>query len=386
MKRPAFQFYPGDWRKDVELRSCSVAARGLWIDLLCIAHECEPYGHLVLNGKPMTAAKIAGQIGGITAAQTQRLIDELLDNGVARQLEDGTLYSKRMVEDERVRNARAEGGKSGAEHGAKGKDYGSLGGRGGEFDGPGLLYAVQRLSGGPIKVGITRHLKQRMSSLRGKLGEPIVVLGVSNVPDMSAAERYMLDHFEGRRDGEWISAEWGVVRDALASGPHPPFEPPPSSSSSSSASALNTATPDGVAGARPPDEAPPQLPLIEGGAKPAAGPYTPPDCPHIAVLALWAEELPAMPQHESEHWRGSRADHLRARWRETAVSKRWPDRDTGLAYMRKLFRYVGQSEFLTGRAKAQQGRRPFRIELEWLVEPTNWARVIEGKYHEEVTA
>lgn len=129
MKRPAFQFYPGDWRKDVELRSCSVAARGLWIDLLCIAHECEPYGHLVLNAKPMTAAKIAGQIGGITPAQTQRLIDELLDNGVARQLEDGTIYSKRMVEDERIRNARAEGGKAGAEHGAKGAEHGKKGGR-----------------------------------------------------------------------------------------------------------------------------------------------------------------------------------------------------------------------------------------------------------------
>ena len=30
MKRPAFQFYPSDWRKDMALQSCSVAARGLW--------------------------------------------------------------------------------------------------------------------------------------------------------------------------------------------------------------------------------------------------------------------------------------------------------------------------------------------------------------------
>ena len=57
VKRPAFQFYPGDWRKDVQLRSCSVAARGLWIDLLCVAHECEPYGHLMINGRPMTPAQ-----------------------------------------------------------------------------------------------------------------------------------------------------------------------------------------------------------------------------------------------------------------------------------------------------------------------------------------
>lgn len=128
MKRPAFQFYPADWRKDVELRSCSLAARGLWIDLLCIAHECEPYGHLMLNGRPMTVANITGQIG-VPAAQVKKLLDELLANGVARQTTEGAIYSKRMVDDERLREARAEGGKAGAGHGAKGAAHGSKGGR-----------------------------------------------------------------------------------------------------------------------------------------------------------------------------------------------------------------------------------------------------------------
>lgn len=127
-KRPAFQFYPADWRKDVELRACSVAARGLWIDMLCIAHECDPYGNLTVNSKPMTTAQIAGQVG-LSAVQCQRLVDELLANGVARQSDAGVIYSKRMVDDERVRMARAEGGKAGAEHGHKGASHGSKGGR-----------------------------------------------------------------------------------------------------------------------------------------------------------------------------------------------------------------------------------------------------------------
>jgi hypothetical protein len=127
-KRPAFQFYPGDWRKDVELRSCSLAARGLWIDLMCVMHECEPYGHLVLHGKPMTPAKIAGQIG-VPAATVAKLLAELLENGVIRQTAEGALFSKRMVEDERIRNARADGGKAGSEHGSKGAEHGSKGGR-----------------------------------------------------------------------------------------------------------------------------------------------------------------------------------------------------------------------------------------------------------------
>lgn len=127
-KRPAFQFYPADWRKDVELRSCSVAARGLWMDLLCIAHECEPYGHLTVNGRAMTAQQIAGQVG-VALGQCKTLLAELIANGVARQNLDGTIFSKRMVNDERVRNARAEGGKEGAEHGAKGGEHGIKGGR-----------------------------------------------------------------------------------------------------------------------------------------------------------------------------------------------------------------------------------------------------------------
>lgn len=109
-----------------------------------------------------------------------------------------------------------------------------------------------------------------------------------------------------------------------------------------------------------------------------------PDCPHREVLALWAEVLPAMPQHIPSQWKGARADHLRARWRETAAEKGWRDKAQGMTYLRKLFAYVGQSAFLTGQVRAREpGKRPFVIELEWLVNPTNWAKVIEGKYHQE---
>lgn len=107
-----------------------------------------------------------------------------------------------------------------------------------------------------------------------------------------------------------------------------------------------------------------------------------PDCPHQAVLSLWGEVLPSMPQHDPGQWRGSRADHLRARWRETAVAKGWASQADGLTYLRKLFAYVGTSPFLTGREHGRD-RRPFHAELAWLVAPMNWAKVHEGKYHPE---
>lgn len=128
MKRPAFQFYPADWRKDSALQSCSVAAQGLWINLLCIAHECEPYGHLVVNGRPMNAAQI-GRLVGLSAKECAALLSELADAGVTSTTEEGAIYSRRMVRDEDIRNRRANGGQAGAEHGAKGAEHGMKGGR-----------------------------------------------------------------------------------------------------------------------------------------------------------------------------------------------------------------------------------------------------------------
>jgi hypothetical protein len=36
-----------------------------------------------------------------------------------------------------------------------------------------------------------------------------------------------------------------------------------------------------------------------------------------------------------------------------------------------------------GRAKVVGDRRPFMAELEWVIRPSNWAKVVEGKYHED---
>lgn len=44
MKRPAFQFYTADWRNNAKLRRCSPAARGIWMDVLCVLHDSDEYG------------------------------------------------------------------------------------------------------------------------------------------------------------------------------------------------------------------------------------------------------------------------------------------------------------------------------------------------------
>lgn len=127
-KRPAFQFYPSDWRKEQNLRLCSPGARALWIDMMCLMHDCEPYGHLTDVGRPMAPEALAKLVGE-TPAAVRRWFAELGERGVFSVTEDGIAYSRRMVRDEAVREARAAGGQAGAEHGPKGASYGAEGGR-----------------------------------------------------------------------------------------------------------------------------------------------------------------------------------------------------------------------------------------------------------------
>jgi len=127
-KRPAFQFYPSDWRNDPGLRLCSTAARGLWMDMLCLMHEGEPYGHLTVLGRPMTPDSLAKLVGE-GAASTKRWLEELRENDVFSVSDTGLIYSRRMARDEALREVRANGGKAGAEHGLKGAAHGAKGGR-----------------------------------------------------------------------------------------------------------------------------------------------------------------------------------------------------------------------------------------------------------------
>ena len=109
VRRPAFQFYPDDWLSDIALKRCSLAAKGLWADLLCYMHRGEPYGHLTTGGKAITIQELARMVGA-PAATVRKLLAELDAAGVPSKTTDGIYFSRRMVRDERVRQARAAGG------------------------------------------------------------------------------------------------------------------------------------------------------------------------------------------------------------------------------------------------------------------------------------
>lgn len=78
------------------------------------------------------------------------------------------------------------------------------------YNEPGFVYAIQKQAGGPIKVGISKFIASRISSLRSKLG-PINVLMQEPVTDMGAAEAAVHGAFTASLDGEWINLEWSEI-------------------------------------------------------------------------------------------------------------------------------------------------------------------------------
>ena len=118
MKRPASQFYWGDWLVCQELRAVSLAGRGLWIDMLCYMRQGAPIGHLThRDGRPITPAQLARMVGD-SPRVVERLLGELDRAGVPGKADNGAFTSRRMLRDEeeyqRYRAGQAEAGKRGA--------------------------------------------------------------------------------------------------------------------------------------------------------------------------------------------------------------------------------------------------------------------------------
>ncbi len=110
---PYFPFYPEDWLSDEKLRACSLAARGLWIDMLSLMHKNDRRGYLQLNAKPLSLEQLSRMTGSSTE-EVSRLYAELFNAGVFSVSEDGSIYSRRMTRDEQIRQVRSEAGTKGA--------------------------------------------------------------------------------------------------------------------------------------------------------------------------------------------------------------------------------------------------------------------------------
>lgn len=89
-KHPWFKLFAADWNGSQRLKFCSAASHGLLINLLCLAHDSDPYGHIVLKEK-FAAAGVPVTVGfgeqlsrvlPFSAADIAVWLDELVEEGI----------------------------------------------------------------------------------------------------------------------------------------------------------------------------------------------------------------------------------------------------------------------------------------------------------------
>lgn len=97
---PFTKFFPNDWLSDQGLRMCGLAARGLWIELLCLMWKSPRRGYLESSeGVALSEAQLCRVIGE-PAERITALLTELDQAGVfSREATSGIIFSRRIVKD-----------------------------------------------------------------------------------------------------------------------------------------------------------------------------------------------------------------------------------------------------------------------------------------------
>jgi uncharacterized protein YdaU (DUF1376 family) len=128
------------------------------------------------------------------------------------------------------------------------------------------------------------------------------------------------------------------------------------------------------------DKAPTELvglPAAEHG-------YRVPNCPHEDIVAAYAAVLPMLPQVAVLS--DQRKSHVTARWRAVCADQKFT-REQGVEWFRDYFGNVALSPFLTGSGKPDRATgRVWAADFDWLMLPTNFVKVVEGRYLERKAA
>lgn len=196
MKRPSFQFYPGDWLNDAALRMVSIGARGLWIEMMCLMHQGSEYGYLKVNGKVILSSNLARMSGG-TLSEVEGYLAELESAGVFSRDEQGCIFSRRMIRDEKIREARAAGGIKGGN--------------------PALLKGKEGSKKVDGKVNLPANLPPTPSSSSSSSSSSTTKDNMSGEPDVACEIIDYLNERAGRNFGH-VKANLDLVRARLKEG------------------------------------------------------------------------------------------------------------------------------------------------------------------------
>jgi hypothetical protein len=90
-------------------------------------------------------------------------------------------------------------------------------------------------------------------------------------------------------------------------------------------------------------------------------------CPHQEIIALYHQVLHQLP--EVKIWNHQRQRFLRQRWKEETKRQ-------DLTWWNDFFEFIrDKCPFLLG-----QNEKGWQADLEWIVRPNNFVKIIEGKY------
>lgn len=102
-----------------------------------------------------------------------------------------------------------------------------------------------------------------------------------------------------------------------------------------------------------------------------------PACPTDEIVALYHRHLPMLPRVEILN--DARRKHISSRWREVVcdgeIAKGDNPKTEALEWFGWYFEHASKSPFLTGKSK------DWRASFDFLMAPTNFAKVAEGNYH-----
>lgn len=106
-----------------------------------------------------------------------------------------------------------------------------------------------------------------------------------------------------------------------------------------------------------------------------------PPCPHKDLLKLYQKHLPHLTQPRL--WEGSRQASMRSRWVQASKPSEYSPKgystlEDGIAWWDSFFGYIATDTNLA--AGYESNGRTWKPDLLWIVNPANFAKIIDGKY------
>ena len=123
-----------------------------------------------------------------------------------------------------------------------------------------------------------------------------------------------------------------------------------------------------------------QEPIIKEG-KPSLATAKLMACPQKEILNLWAKHLPHLAQPRS--WEGTRRANTKQRWNQASKPSAYSPEgyqteEDGIKWWDSFFGYIAKDTSLSNGFESQG--RTWRPDLEWVVNATNFQKIIDGKY------